>query len=79
MRCRLIHWALRVQTGAGPSQTKEYGLAVDHFNKSIGIAPSSVAYTVLGSAYYGLKQYPQAIEAYQEAIRMVPNSVELHL
>jgi tetratricopeptide (TPR) repeat protein len=60
-------------------EAKDYARAIEHLKKSNSIAPSSAAYMDLGIAYSQLKQYPEAIEAYKQVIRMVPNNAEVHM
>lgn len=60
-------------------EAKDYARAIEHLKKSNSIVPSGAAYMDLGIAYSRLKQYPEAIEAYKQVIRMVPNNAEVHL
>ena len=58
---------------------KDYQRAIQHLNNSLAIAPSSAAYMDLGISYYRLKSYPNAIRAFQQVIRTVPNNAEVRL
>ena len=58
-------------------EAKNYQLAVQHFNNSILIFPSSGAYMDLGIAYHQMKKYPHSIAAFKQVIRTVPNNAEV--
>lgn len=58
-------------------EAKNYQLAVQHFNNSILIYPSSGAYMDLGIAYHQMKKYPHSIAAFKQVIPTVPNNAEV--
>lgn len=57
----------------GPRRTQYYKTATEHLEKAVEIYPEhSQAYLLLGNAYNGLGQYPNALAAYERAIEIKP-------
>ena len=59
-------------------EAKDYMRAVEHLNRSIAIKPSSGAYMDLGLSYSRLKKHQDAIVAFKQVVRTVPNNPEVH-
>lgn len=59
-------------------EAKDYLHAIEHYNNSIAIMPSSGAYMDLGITYYHLKKYENSIWSFKQVVRMVPNNPEVH-
>ncbi len=57
---------------------KDYPRAIEHLNRSIAIKPSSGAYMDLGISYSRLKKNQDAIVAFKQVVRTVPNNPEVH-
>ena len=51
-------------------RTARYSEAVGEFEKSVSIEPNPRGYTNLGSAYYYLKRYADAVTPYQQAVKL---------
>jgi len=47
--------------------------SIPEFRKALSLAPDSATYSNLGTAYFGLKDYDQAIAMYEKAVQMTPN------
>jgi tetratricopeptide (TPR) repeat protein len=56
----------------------DYASALPHFKHSNELARSSAAYAMIGITEYHLKQYTDAIGSLKEAIKMAPDSPEVH-
>ena len=50
--------------------TKEYGLAIPELKRADSIKPDHYTSRMLGEAYVGLEDYPNALAAYQNALRL---------
>jgi tetratricopeptide (TPR) repeat protein len=59
-------------------EANDYIKAIDSYKKSIANRPSSAAYNGLGLAYLYLKQYPNAISAFQQAIHLEASESTFH-
>ena len=59
-------------------QSKDYLRAIESDKKSVSIKPSSDAYNELGLSYLALKQYPNAVLAFQQAIQLEATDPILH-
>jgi len=57
---------------------KDYPRAIEHLSRSIAIKPSSGAYMDLGISYSYAKKHENAILAFKEVVRTVPNNAEVH-
>jgi eukaryotic-like serine/threonine-protein kinase len=60
--------------GAVLLQSGKFSEAVEPLKKALQFSADGQAYSNLGVAYFYLKQYDQAISAYQKAVELVPNS-----
>jgi tetratricopeptide (TPR) repeat protein len=58
-------------------QTREYDAALDSLNRSIKLNPSSRSWQALAAVYHESGEIDQAIEAYEKAVELAPNSPEL--
>lgn len=47
--------------------------AIPQFQKALAIAPDSVTYSNLGTAYFFLKRYDESVKMYEKAAEMTPN------
>ena len=63
-----------VNIGAIYNDMGQYDKAIDPLKKSISIRASYPGYVNLGMAYAGLRQWAEAVHAYQEAIKIDPQS-----
>jgi tetratricopeptide (TPR) repeat protein len=59
-------------------KSEDYVRAIEAYKKAISYRPSKNAYSGLGLAYEAVKQYPNAVAAFQEAIHLEPGDPELH-
>ena len=66
------------RTGRAYLEAKDYTRAVEHLNRSIAIKPSSGAYMDLGISYSRLKKHQDAIVAFKQVVRAVPNNPQVH-
>lgn len=60
-------------------QLGEFEKAQDYFTKALGtpdIALESKTHYNLGNTYFRMQDYPQAIKAYEDALRLDPNNVD---
>ena len=57
---------------------KDYPRAIEHLSRSIAIKPSSGAFMDLGISYSYAKKHENAILAFKEVVRTVPNNPEVH-
>jgi len=61
-----------VNVGAIYNDMGQYEKAIDPLKRSVGIRASYPGYVNLGMAYAGLKRWADAVNAYQEAIKIDP-------
>jgi eukaryotic-like serine/threonine-protein kinase len=61
-----------VNVGAIYNEMGQYEKAIDPLRKSISIRPSYAGYVNLGTTYFGVNQFADAANAYQEAIKLDP-------
>jgi tetratricopeptide (TPR) repeat protein len=59
-------------------EAKDYAKAVEAFKKSIALEPSAERYKTLALSYIKLNQYPEAVAAIQQAIRLASNDYQNH-
>ena len=59
-------------------EAKDYPRAIEHLNRSIAIKPSSGAYMDLGLSYSRSKKHQDAIVAFKQVARTVPNNPQVH-
>jgi len=54
-------------------QQGKYQESIPYFQKALQIEPYFSTYSNLGFAYFGLKQFPQAVEMFEKASALAPN------
>jgi tetratricopeptide (TPR) repeat protein len=59
-------------------ETKDYARAVEAFKEAIALKPSDEAYGWLGLARLQLKQYPEAMTAHLQAVKLNPTEASHH-
>jgi eukaryotic-like serine/threonine-protein kinase len=64
--------------GAVYAEMREFTRAIDALNHSIKIKPTGLALTNLGTAYYRLERFADAVTAYEGALRLDARSALLH-
>ncbi|MBI3401083.1 MAG: tetratricopeptide repeat protein [Acidobacteria bacterium] len=64
--------------GAVYAEMGEFTRAIDVLNRSIAITPTGLALSNLGTAYYRLGRFPDAVTAYEGALRLDARSALLH-
>ena len=62
------------QQGRKYSDAKQYPQAIEAFNKSIAMRPTSEAYDALGVVYFQTKQFANAVAPFQQAARLDPTN-----
>ncbi len=50
----------------------KYQEAIPYYQKCLQIQPTYFTYGNLGTAYFGLKQYPKAVEMFEKAVELNP-------
>ncbi|MDQ3815981.1 MAG: tetratricopeptide repeat protein, partial [Armatimonadota bacterium] len=60
-------------------KAKNYTAAVEAYKKSISLRPSANAYDGLGLTYLAMEQPENAVVAFQQAVRLEPNSASVQL
>ena len=58
-------------------QQGKYADAVPYLQRALQIEPDAVAYTDIGTAYFFLKRYAEAAEAFEKAAALSPNDTQL--
>jgi tetratricopeptide (TPR) repeat protein len=58
-------------------QQGKYAEAVPYLQKALQIEPDSTAYTNIGTAYFFLKQFAEAAQAFEKAVALNPNDTQL--
>jgi tetratricopeptide (TPR) repeat protein len=64
------------QQGVQYANAKQFSQAADALKSSIAIRPTGQAYGALGTVYFNLKDNPNAIAAFQQAVKLAPNVPE---
>ena len=59
-------------------KAKDYEKALERFNRSIEVGPSSAGYIFKGITLFNLKRYAEAVSPLQQTIKMVPANPEAH-
>lgn len=63
---------------AAEAKLENYKEALDDAKKCVELKPDwAKGYSRLGAAYHGLGEYPRAIEAYEQGLKVDPNSEQL--
>jgi tetratricopeptide (TPR) repeat protein len=74
-----LGYEFRADWDEGPNKIELYKKAIDSYWHVIKIKPDDGdAYNHLGSSYLGLELYPFALEAFEQAIRLDPDSTASH-
>jgi tetratricopeptide (TPR) repeat protein/TolB-like protein len=60
-------------TGAIFLREGKWNEAIAPLQKALQLQPSSATYSNLGTAYFYLKRYPDAVKAFEKAVEMSPN------
>ena len=64
----------RYEEGVALINQRQYQAAISALNASLAANPAyALAVAARGSAHVGLRQYPEAVDDYQAALRMDPN------
>ena len=58
-------------------QQAKYGEAVPYLQRALAIEPNAGAYSNIGTAYFFLKQYSEAAQAFEKAVALNANDTEL--
>jgi tetratricopeptide (TPR) repeat protein len=67
-------YLLLIQKAAGAYDQQNYNGAIDAYSQAVQTKQTSEAYELLGDSYAAAGQKDKAIEAYKNAIPLVPNS-----
>jgi tetratricopeptide (TPR) repeat protein/TolB-like protein len=67
-----------VSLGSVYGEMGEHDHAIEMFERSNQIAPNGYAFMNLGTEYYRLERFPDAIDAYERALRIDPKLPLLH-
>ena len=65
-------WDMRMWGYVNLQQGK-YQESIPYFQKALQIEPYFTTYSNLGTAYFNLKQYPQAVEMFEKTAALNPN------
>jgi tetratricopeptide (TPR) repeat protein/predicted Ser/Thr protein kinase len=60
-------------------QEGKYQASIPYFQRALQIEPYFTTYTNLGTSYFLLKQYSQAVEMFEKAVAMNPNNPDVIL
>jgi tetratricopeptide (TPR) repeat protein len=52
--------------------------AREYTERSIALTPTTDAYSNLGTIHYAAKRYAEAVQAYEQAVRLAPNRAPVH-
>jgi Tfp pilus assembly protein PilF len=64
------HFAALVNLGSALSETGKVHEAIRHYERANGLRPTYFGYVNLGTAHAQLREYPAAVRAYRDAIRI---------